>query len=655
MAINKNKVQLQETVLDSNGHPLSSTDVNPLTSSDCVYMENGMTLEDVMGNDTVIDTPTIMNEDTSFKVGVGDSETKVIDSDVAKMVIEGKTYQNILPKPTTLIMNTDEKEFKINDKIDSSIVLDDNIAEIATVKGQTYVNVVQEESATEYTVLGEELSGQSITTIGKPEGYVKNATLEGLTLVNTIQEPSGADATVLELDADIDAQNATIDNTVQGGIHGATLKGQTLVNLCNSNIRSQTLTASSRIFYCKIPYTIKANSIYTLFAKISNSTTSGQINLQLAHPDGTYSYPKIMDASTNGVVNTNIVNAKDITNILIYISNVDTGQVTVSDVMIIEGNYANVNIPYFEGMKSVEVPSVKTTGKNLFDGELEIGRIDQTTGENQVNNTMVRSKNFVKVKPSTTYTLSYEVDQGLINVAFYGSNKEFLGVNISKTPQVEGSLGRYVNISTTNDTHYLRFYSNSALTITNTAFKSQLEESPTLTTYEPYKSSTLTTPSDVILRKIGNVQDELDLETGKLTQRISEVVLNGSEDWIIGNAAQNTGETMFFATSDFDSLILKGGLIISDKFNKGSTWNSDLECLDLTTVDAHNFRVRILKTKLATQDAKGFKQWLQQNPVTVQYQLATPNIKTVDLSIVDQSNKSLKTKTILFVIDMLET
>ena len=156
MAINKNKVQLQETVLDSNGHPLSSTDVNPLTSSDCVIMENGMTLEDVMGNDTVIDTPTIMNEDTSFKVGIGDSETKVIDSDVAKMVIEGKTYQNILPRPTTLIMNTDEKEFKINDKIDSSIVLDDNVAEIATGKGKTYVNVIQEESASEYVALGEE-------------------------------------------------------------------------------------------------------------------------------------------------------------------------------------------------------------------------------------------------------------------------------------------------------------------------------------------------------------------------------------------------------------------------------------------------------------------------------------------------------------------
>ena len=197
MAVNKNKVQLQETVLDSNGHPLSSTDVNPLTSSDCVIMENGMTLEDIMGNDT-ISTPTIMNEDTSFRIGVGDSEAKVVDSDVAKMVFEGKTYQNILPKPTTLIMNTDEKEFKINDKIDSSIVLDDNVAEIATVKGQTYVNVVQEESASEYVAIGEELNGQSITTTGKPEGYVKNATLEGLTLVNIIQESSKTEVTLTD-------------------------------------------------------------------------------------------------------------------------------------------------------------------------------------------------------------------------------------------------------------------------------------------------------------------------------------------------------------------------------------------------------------------------------------------------------------------------
>ena len=38
----------------------------------------------------------------------------------------------------------------------------------------------------------------------------------------------------------------------------------------------------------------------------------------------------------------------------------------------------------------------------------------------------------------------------------------------------------------------------------------------------------------------------------------------------------------------------------------------------------------ILKTKLTTQNVEGFKQYLQSNPITVQYELATPIIKKVD-------------------------
>ena len=42
--------------------------------------------------------------------------------------------------------------------------------------------------------------------------------------------------------------------------------------------------------------------------------------------------------------------------------------------------------------------------------------------------------------------------------------------------------------------------------------------------------------------------------------------------------------------------------------------------------------VFVKKSKLATQDTNGFKQYLSQNPLTVQYQLATESVKTVDLS-----------------------
>ena len=189
------KIELLHTTYDESGNIESQEVVHPLTSPDCVIMENGETLADVMGDG--IATPTLTHEGTSFKVGVGDSNIEVVDGDVAGMTLKGQSYQNILPKPTTLIMETDEQEFKINDKIDSNIIIDDNIAEIATVKGKTIVNTVQEESGNEYTVLGEDLSGQSIVTTNKPEGNIKGVTLQGQTLVNTIQKPCKDDYVVL--------------------------------------------------------------------------------------------------------------------------------------------------------------------------------------------------------------------------------------------------------------------------------------------------------------------------------------------------------------------------------------------------------------------------------------------------------------------------
>ena len=40
---------------------------------------------------------------------------------------------------------------------------------------------------------------------------------------------------------------------------------------------------------------------------------------------------------------------------------------------------------------------------------------------------------------------------------------------------------------------------------------------------------------------------------------------------------------------------------------------------------------KILKLKLITQDVDGFRQYLSQNPITVQYELATSIVSTVDI------------------------
>lgn len=51
-------------------------------------------------------------------------------------------------------------------------------------------------------------------------------------------------------------------------------------------------------------------------------------------------------------------------------------------------------------------------------------------------------------------------------------------------------------------------------------------------------------------------------------------------------------------------------------------------------------RMTLSKTKVGAS-ANSVNGYLQANPITVQYHLATESVKTVDLSIVDQDNQSI--------------
>ena len=732
--------------------------VHPLTSSDCVIMENGKTLEEVMGDG--IATPTVTHEGASFQVGVGDSNIEVVDGDVAGMTLEGQTYQNILPKPTTLIMETDEKEFKINDKIDNNIVLDDNVAEIATIKGQTYVNVVQEESASEYVAIDEELNGQSITTTGKPEGYVKNATLEGLTLVNTIQEPSGADVTVLDLDADIDAQYATIGNTVQGGIHGAILKGQTLVNLFDRNY----LTTEG------LSYTFN-NGIYSITSTYSWSKLLFKVNLKNNTKYIFFGITSVADCEVyyridgvaSKICNFNqfpfIFTTPDnkIDSISIGFPSIVT-DATVSYLMLIEyqEGMENWDIPYFEGMKSVEVPSVKTTGKNLFDGQLESGIINEHDGSLSNTSDYKRTVNYIEINPNKQYMLRvngavngrcfyYDGDKKYISSSLATSNGltnipmnakymkvRFNANDIADKQEIQLTYGtqvtpyepyqsstltcgkmnldgsmieqgsfydsfelntqtyQYIKVPSTADDFYVdRIRSkgtykvfggdkysvklNSGYAMIFGFCKNGLYSAKT-NGWTTSTETTITVPNDcdemffaikktseatinpsefsnvgleirhiVTLRKVGDVQDELDLETGKLTQRIGEVIVDNNKNWDIHTINQNT---ILFASYGCIPTVPSDDLVmLSDKYviKKGFP---ELLASDEEQVHAYQDRavyIRVLRTKLPSQNVDGLKQWLSNNPFTIQYKEKTPIVKTISTTVKDQSNNSLKT------------
>ena len=125
----------------------------------------------------------------------------------------------------------------------------------------------------------------------------------------------------------------------------------------------------------------------------------------------------------------------------------------------------------------------------------------------------------------------------------------------------------------------------------------------------------------------------MNLLTGELTERIGEVVLDGSEEWIEQIIPEQTNKRYrirFITKRDngTPNIICDRILSVPNK-----EW-----FLDRELIEADGEFLSIRKTFNTLEE---FKSWLSNNPMTVQYQLATESVKTVDLNVVDQSNTKI--------------
>ena len=167
---------------------------------------------------------------------------------------------------------------------------------------------------------------------------------------------------------------------------------------------------------------------------------------------------------------------------------------------------------------------------------------------------------------------------------------------------------------------------------------------PVLTTSneDGTKTNILTVNEPVELRGIGEVKDELDLVTGEVTRRISEIVLDGSDDLAYNREAHSNDTTTMVhvplpnTNRNFD--------FYNDKLPQKHIY-------DITNVTEGVFSdwgglfVRLLNSKLSSPDSNGVKEYLQSKPITVQYQLATESVKTIDISTVDQDGNNTELST----------
>lgn len=121
-----------------------------------------------------------------------------------------------------------------------------------------------------------------------------------------------------------------------------------------------------------------------------------------------------------------------------------------------------------------EIECVK--GKNLFDGELELGYININTGVNVDTTNNIRTKNYIPIQPDKTYTLSSNISKNRYAI-FYDSSKNY----ISYIQVIKASTSG--TFTTPQNAYYIRWYDvvNADLT---TQF--QLEKGTVATDYVPY-------------------------------------------------------------------------------------------------------------------------------------------------------------------------
>ena len=166
-------------------------------------------------------------------------------------------------------------------------------------------------------------------------------------------------------------------------------------------------------------------------------------------------------------------------------------------------------------------------------------------------------------------------------------------------------------------------------------------QNPSLTTSneDGTKSNTLTVNEDVTLRGIGDVQDTLDCLTGEVVQNIGEITLDGSENWTL--QAQNNWQRYLLTIEDMIDIY---------DFNNPNRTHCDKLVYDVIDVKNSGSYLRVynqiaIYNNEIVGNVKQFKQWLSQNPITLEYELATPTTKTVDLSIVNQDGNETKLRT----------
>jgi hypothetical protein len=279
---------------------------------------------------------------------------------------------------------------------------------------------------------------------------------------------------------------------------------------------------------------------------------------------------------------------------------------------------------------------VKTTGKNLLPYPYSettktsngVTFTDNGDGSITINGTASAQTDFYLTGSFSAYSTNLPTSgQAYLSGGTSISNVVFLRWISNPSLDMQISNGSAIIFSSQSK---LLVRVLSGTVCNNLKIYPQIELGAVPTTYEPYKSNKSTISN--ALRSLPNgVKDTIELINGKwnYVQRVGSVVITGSGNWASLATTIETSMAYFFIDGSFDTTIATKCVMMSDKFqyfpniHAGATTGGK-EGISSGDTTSNKIRIFIRKTRLATQDVTGFKNWLAANNVTLYYEMATP-------------------------------
>lgn len=585
------------------------------------------------------------------------NETKIEINNAKQAIINGKNEINTLTKEkvdeytqkvTDFNNNYNTKTKSLDTKINEIQTKANEIVETSTE--QLKENIVESKNDAIKQIQSEGQSYQDqINELQKSEalqGEAINKLKDDVDLKVTQPYLNNNDSTHITSSDNGSLKNIVVKgNTVQNSTKGlnlinctpktTTINGITMVNNGDGTYTVNG-TATDDFDIALAPYTTKQNIYYTL----SGCPSGGSNTTYYLDPRG-YEYDTgsgitIRNPKQDFSSYIRIVIKKDVTvNNLLFKPMLNEGQ-TAQPFEPYTGGKPSPSPDYPQEVKGVSEISGKIVGKNLFDIS-KIKEISNAIKRNDDGSLTITSTSFdssVNTRIPLKDLADLEVGKTYI-ISFITTGIEQIYLNDVKQYWTSNSV-----LTITQDilNSHVRLYPKGVGS-TDIVSEIQIEEASTATNYQPYQSQSFNYSLSKPLYKLSDtVYDYVDLNKGKIIRNVGIVEFDGSDDEEISKTSNTNVNTYQFSNA-INSIEKYEKYTKCDRFQTATSYSDDLLKND-NKIYTSSRSCYLSFDKMNTVEK--LKVYLQQNPITVYYQLATPVEEPLlsDLQTLLQSLKS---------------